>query len=343
MEFAMKTVPVREAAGMVLAHDMTQIIPGKYKGSRFKKGHILTEEDIPVLLDMGKENLYVLDLDEGVVHEDDAAMRIATAGAGAGVSLTASCEGKVEIVADIDGLLKVDREMLLTLNSNDEIMFATLHSNRLVKKGQVVGGTRIIPLVVEENIVFHAEEILKRGTLISVHPLKQLKVGVVTTGSEVFSGRIKDAFTPVLRKKFAALGSEVVLNVLASDNEDYIVAAITDMIAKGMEMIAVTGGMSVDPDDRTPAAIRRAGANIVTYGTPMLPGAMFLLAYINDIPVIGLPGCVMYNEVSVFDVIVPRLLAGERPTRAEIKELAHGGLCENCKVCHFPNCGFGNV
>lgn len=339
----MKEVLVYDAVGMVLGHDLTQIIPGEFKGSRFKKGHVITAEDIDVLLSMGKKHLFVVDKEETDIHEDEAAMRIATAAAGNGIKLVAPGEGKIELIADCDGLLKIDTALLSQLIDQDEIMFASIHQNQLVKKGQKVAGTRVIPLFVNECIVAWAEKILSRAKMVEILPLQKLKIGLVTTGSEVYTGKIQDAFGPVLKRKFGELGSEVVKQVFADDDENMIADCIKGLIAEGVDMIGVTGGMSVDPDDKTPTGIRKAGGHIVTYGAPVLPGAMFMLAYLGHIPVVGLPGCVMYSRVSIFDLIVPRILAGEIPTRGEIKKLAHGGLCLNCEVCTYPNCGFGKA
>jgi len=339
----MKEIEVEKAVGTVLAHDLTQIIPGEYKGPKFKKGHVITVEDIPLLLSMGKKHLFVVEKDDQDVHEDDAALRIATAACGRGVTLVGPGEGKVEIIAAYDGLLKVNTELLARLLDQDEIMFATIHENRLVKAGDRLAGTRVIPLFVNEAVVKRAEAVCMEGVLIQVKQLKNMKIGVVITGSEVYSGKIKDAFGPVLVRKFGELGSTVVKQLFADDDEEMIADCIKALIAEGVDVVGVTGGMSVDPDDRTPCGIRRAGGHIVTYGAPVLPGAMFMLAYIGNIPVVGLPGCVMYSRASVFDLIVPRILAGEVPSRGEIKKLAHGGLCLNCKDCTFPNCGFGRA
>lgn len=339
----MKEVLVYDAVGMVLAHDLTQIIPGEFKGSKFKKGHVIRPEDIEVMLSMGKRHLFVVDKEETDVHEDEAAMRIAAAAAGKGIRLVAPGEGKIELVAEYDGLLKINTAMLSQLIDQDEIMFASIHENQLVKKGQKVAGTRVIPLFVNESIVTGAEKVLQHGKLVEILPLIKLKVGLVTTGSEVYTGKIQDAFGPVLRRKFGELGSEVVNQLFADDDEDMIADCIKQLIAEGADMIGVTGGMSVDPDDKTPTGIRKAGGHIITYGAPVLPGAMFMLAYIGNVPVVGLPGCVMYSRVSIFDLIVPRILAGEIPTRTDIKKLAHGGLCQNCEVCTYPNCGFGKA
>ena len=339
----MKEVSVYDAVGMVLGHDLTQIIPGEFKGSKFKKGHVIAQEEIEMLLSMGKKHLFVVDKEETDIHEDEAAMRIATAAAGSGIRLVAPGEGKIELIADCDGLLKIDTALLSQLIDQDEIMFASIHQNQLVKKGQKVAGTRVIPLFVNECIVSWAEKILTRCKMVEVVPLNKLKIGLVTTGSEVYTGKIQDAFGPVLKKKFGELGSEVVKQVFADDEEDMIADCIRQLIEEGVDMIGVTGGMSVDPDDKTPTGIRKAGGHIVTYGAPVLPAAMFMLAYIGHVPVVGLPGCVMYSRVSIFDLIVPRILAGEIPTRGEIKRLAHGGLCLNCEVCTYPNCGFGKA
>ena len=337
----MKQVNVQDAVGTVLAHDLTQIIPGEYKGPKFRKGHEITEDDIPVLLSMGKKHLFVLEKDDTDVHENEAAYRIASKAAGENISLSEPSEGKIELRAEVDGLLRIDRERLYKLVAQDEIMFATIHDNVVVRKGQKLAGTRIIPLFVAEAVMQKAEEILADGPLVSIAPLKNMKVGIVTTGSEVYSGLIEDAFGPVLVKKFGALGSTVVKQLFADDDEDMIADCIRQLVDEGMDIIGITGGMSVDPDDRTPSGIRKAGGEVISYCAPVLPGAMFMLSYIGDVPVVGLPGCVMYSRTSIFDLIVPRLLAGERVSKADINRLAVGGLCLNCETCTYPVCGFG--
>ncbi len=339
----MKEIAVEKAVGTVLAHDLTQIIPGEYKGPKFKKGHVITEEDIPVMLSMGKKHLYVLEKDDTDVHENDAALRIASKAAGNGIRLTDPAEGKIELIAEINGLLKIDRERLYKLVAQDEIMFASIHDNIVVREGEKLAGTRIIPLFVAEEVMQKAEALLADGPIIKIVPLKEMRVGVVTTGSEVYSGLIEDAFGPVLVKKFGALGSKVEKQLFADDDEKMIADCIKQLIDEGMDIIGITGGMSVDPDDRTPSGIRLAGGEVVSYGAPVLPGAMFMLSYIGDVPVVGLPGCVMYSRTSIFDLIVPRLLAGEKVTKADINKLAVGGLCLNCEVCTYPVCGFGKA
>ncbi len=343
----MKEIAVEHAVGAVLAHDLTQIIPGQFKGSRYKKGHIIRPEDIEVLLSMGKKNIYVLEMSDQDVHEDEAALRIARAVTGSGIGFQARGEGKVEMFAAEDGLLKINRSLLEALVEDDQVVLATVHENRLMQKGDKIAGTRVIPLFIREEAILRAEELCRQAAergeapVLAVWPLQSKKVGVVTTGSEVYSGLIEDRFGPVLVDKFNRLGSRVFRQVFADDDEEMIAGKIRELLSEGAEMIAVTGGMSVDPDDRTPMGIRRAGGQIITYGASVLPGAMFMLATIGDIPVVGLPGCVMYSRSSIFDLIVPRLLAGELPSKKDMKKLAYGGLCLNCQECSYPHCGFG--
>ena len=338
----MKSVPVQDAIGMVLCHDVTQIIPGKFKGRAFKKGHIIRPEDISTLRDIGKEHVYVWEIEEGFLHEDDAAIRIANAASGEGIALSEPKEGKVELSAASRGLLKVNSDALYHINEIDQVICATLHTNQTVTAGKIVAGTRIIPLVIEENKILQVEKICKTYyPLVAVKPFKHYRVGIITTGSEVYHERIKDTFTPVLHNKFNELGSTVVQQRIVPDSTELIAQAIAEFIGEGVELIAVTGGMSVDPDDVTPAGIKAAGGRIITYGAPALPGAMFLLAYIGSIPVLGLPGCVMYHKTTIFDLIVPRILAGEVIGREDIIKLGHGGLCANCEECRYPDCSFG--
>ena len=337
----MKTVPVQEAVGSVLCHDLTQIVPNGFKGPAFRKGHILREEDISRLLDMGKEHIFVLEMHEGMLHENDAALRMARAVVGKGIEFSGPTEGKIDLVAKEDGLLKVNVDALYEINELAETVLVTLHSNQTVKKARVVGGTRIIPLVIDEGKIRRIEDICRKSApVIEVKPMRSLAVGIVTTGSEVYSGRIKDKFGPVVAGKLKKLGSWVMGQTLVSDRVELIVMALQKFIGDGAEMICVTGGMSVDPDDVTPAAIRGCGARVVTYGVPALPGSMFMLAYLGNVPVLGLPGCVMFNNTSIFDAILPRLLAGEKITRRDMVAFAHGGLCVHCEECRYPNCGF---
>jgi len=336
-------IRVEDAVGTVLMHDMTQIIPGKSKGPRFRKGHIVQEEDIPILLSMGKEHIYVWDHTLGLIHEDEAAERLAKAVTGSGLSLSETKEGKINMVAEKDGLLYVSEETILALNSLEYVVLATLHNFRPVKKGEKIAGTRVVPLMVDEKIILEAERIAREYSepILQIRPLKSHKIGIVTTGSEVYHGRIQDKFGPVLRSKAEKWGSVIIGQSFADDDISMIQGQIHEHLRQGAEMIFVTGGMSVDPDDVTPTAIRGLGAEIVTYGAPVLPGAMFLLAYFDGIPVMGLPGCVMYSRTTVFDLVATRILTGERLTRKDIAQYGHGGLCLECPECTYPHCAFG--
>ena len=343
----MTYIKTEDAVGQVLCHDITQIIPGVKKGPVFKKGHIIQKEDIPVLLSVGKEHLYVWEKHEGILHEDDAAaiLRDICMGNSSEMSASQPSEGKIEISAAIDGLLKINSEKLLAVNSLGQMMIATIHGNTAVKKGDKLAGTRIIPLVIEEEKMKKARELAGDKPLLSILPFKPAKVGIVVTGSEIAKGLIEDAFTPVLEKKLSEYDTQILGQQLTGDDKEKITNAVFDFARKGADIILCTGGMSVDPDDRTPGAIKDTGAEIISYGSPVLPGAMFLLAYLNHnekrIPLMGLPGCVMYAGRTVFDLVLPRILAGEVLTAADLAAYGEGGLCLGCKPCHYPNCGFG--
>lgn len=339
----MEKVKVEDAVGMVLCHDITEIVPGKFKGRAFAKGHIIQQEDIEKLLDLGKRHIYVWDTTKGYVHENDAALRMTKAAVGENIVCSEVKEGKIELRAACDGVLKINLEALYAVNEVDEICFATIHGNKRVTKGTLLAGTRVIPLAVPEEILQHFESICaaQKEPLISVKPFHPAKIGIVTTGSEIASGRIADQFYPVLEEKAKEVGASILGQVFPGDEPEAITKAILDFLTQGADMVQVTGGMSVDPDDMTPAAIRACGGEVITYGTPVLPGAMFLLSYVQGKPVVGLPGCVMYSKRTVFDLVVPRLLTGERLEKRDFVLLAHGGQCQNCAVCTYPNCGFG--
>ena len=343
-KLAMKTIHVHDAVGSVLCHDITRIIPGESKGPVFRKGHVVREEDVEVLLQVGKEHLYVFESLPGMVHENDAAARVISAVSGGNLMCTEPKEGRIDLKAACDGLLRVDVPVLDRINGLGEISVATIHTMQHVTRGRPVAGARVVPLMIEDEKLRQLESFVS-GPVIEVLPLRRARVGVVTTGSEVFYGRIQDAFGPVLRKKFAALGSTVVGQTLTSDEVSMTAGAIRDFLEQGADLIVVTGGMSVDPDDRTPTAIRASGAEVVSYGAPVYPGAMFLLAYAQGaagrVPVLGLPGCVMYHKASIFDLVVPRLLAGIEVTAADVAALGHGGFCSQCEECRYPVCPFG--
>ena len=338
----MKEIRTEEAVGHVLCHDMTQIIRGVTKDARFRKGHIVTEEDIPVLLSMGKETLFVWERTPGMLHEDEAAERMRAMCHGSNMHATAPKEGKIELIADIDGLFKVDVERLEQVNGVDELMIATRHTNTPVRAGDKLAGTRVIPLVIEESRLQEAERLCGPEPLLQVLPYKRKTAGLITTGNEVAKGRIEDTFTPVIVSKLRRYGIEVTHHCTPGDEMQAITAAANEYHAAGVDMVLCTGGMSVDPDDRTPGAIKATGCEIVTYGAPVLPGAMFLLGYFSDgTPIMGLPGCVMYAATTIFDLMLPRIAADDRITKRDLVKLGHGGLCLGCKVCTWPNCGFG--
>ena len=340
----MKLVKTEEAVGQVLCHDMTQIIPGVSKGPQFRKGHIVREEDIPVLLSMGKDQLYVWEKDDTVYHENEAAEILRQVCQGERMEASEAKEGKIELTAACDGLFRVDVERLNQINEIDQVMIATRHSNTPVKKGDKLAGTRVIPLIIKKEKMELVKERAGETPLCEVLPYQIRKAGVVTTGNEVFYGRIQDAFTPVVEKKLAQYGITVEEHVIVGDDKAGITAAIRTMKEQGCELILATGGMSVDPDDQTPGAIKDSGAEVVTYGAPVLPGAMFCLAYFpDDTPVMGLPGCVMYAKTTIFDLMLPRIAAGVKVSRKEITVLGNGGLCLGCGECRWPDCGFGTA
>ena len=338
----MRKISIEDAVGVALCHDITRIIPGKEKGVAFKRGHIITEQDIPALLDIGKKHFFIWSDDEGLVHEDDAALRISNAAKRSGIKLSKPSEGKINFTAQTDGLLIINVEQLFKVNDITEIVFATIHSNTLVKKGQIIAGCRVVPLAITDEKVKMVEQICgETSGIIEIVPTKKMKVGLVTTGSEIFHKRIEDRFGPVVAEKMHKIGSQLVEQIFVDDNIEDIKNAILDFKNKGMDLILTSGGMSVDPDDLTPVGIRESGAEIVSYGAPVLPGAMCLVAYLDSTPVIGLPGCVMYAKVSIFDLLLPKIMAGIRINRSDIVRLGHGGLCMSCKECIYPRCSFG--
>ena len=340
----MKLIRTEDAVGQVLCHDITQIIKGVTKDAVFRKGHVVREEDIPVLLSVGKENLYIWEKTEGMLHENEAAEILRKICQGNGMHPSEVKEGKIELIADIEGVIKIDAEKLNRINSLGEIMIASRHGNFPVKKGDKIAGTRVIPLVIHEDKMKEAEAIGGGEPIFQIRPYEKKKVGIVTTGSEVYRGRIQDTFTPVILEKIAEYGIEGAEHVICDDDHTMITKAIQDMLDLGCNMVICTGGMSVDPDDRTPLAIKNTGADIVTYGTPVLPGAMFMLAYYQgEIPIMGLPGCVMYSKRTIFDLVLPRIMTGEKLQANDLNLLGQGGLCLSCPVCTFPNCGFGKA
>lgn len=338
----MKLIRTEDAVGQVLCHDLTQIIKGVSKGPRFRKGHIVAEEDIPVLLSMGKDQLYVWEKDDTVYHENEAARILCQVSGGENMIPSEVKEGKIELTAACDGLFTVDVERLDAVNEIEQVMIATRHSNTPVKKGDKLLGTRVIPLVIKKEKMELVKKTAGEKPLCRLLPYSLKKAGIITTGNEVFYGRIQDTFTPVVKNKLEQYGIQAEDHITVGDEKEKITAGIRKLKARGCELIIATGGMSVDPDDQTPGAIKESGAEVVTYGAPVLPGAMFCLAYFSDgTPVMGLPGCVMYAKTTIFDLVLPRIAAGVRISRKDITRLGNGGLCLGCEECRWPDCGFG--
>ena len=349
----MKLIQTVEAEGAVLCHDITQIVRGVTKGAIFRKGHVVAKEDIPVLLSIGKDRLYVWEREEGMLHENDAAEILCAMCKGRHMEQSQAKEGKIELRAACDGLLKVDDKGLKAVNGFGQMMIATRHGNFPVKKGDKLAGTRIIPLIIEAERMEAAKKAAEQATgglpILDLKPFVHEKVGIITTGNEVYYGRIQDTFTPVIEEKMKEFDTELMDHAIWNDDDTKITASILDMIEKGADVVVCTGGMSVDPDDKTPLAIRNTGAQIVSYGAPVLPGAMFLLAYYQakerdnprTVAIMGLPGCVMYAKRTIFDLALPRVMADDKITSEELAALGQGGLCLDCPVCTFPNCGFG--
>jgi molybdopterin biosynthesis enzyme MoaB len=339
-----QVVSIEDAVGFPLAHDITEIRPGEFKGPAFQRGHILRDQDLEYLRRLGKNHLYILKLEKDEMHEDDAAEALANALCGPGVGWQGvPREGKIALSATRSGLFKVDVAALLELNLLGDVMCATKHSNSVVKKGERVASTRAIPLVIARSRVEQAVQAAQSAAsgVLRVMPLKRARVGVMITGDEVYSGRIKDKFEPVIRQKVAQYQGLLVDLVFLPDDDARIAEAAHQLIAKKIDVIITTGGMSVDPDDRTRFALKKAGVRDVVYGSAVQPGAMFMIAYLDTVPVLSIPACGIYAATTIFDLIYPRVLAGEKIERRDVALLGHGGLCQKCTVCTFPRCAFG--
>jgi len=340
----MRKVPVEEAVGLTLGYDITKIVPGREKYRAFRKGQVIKDQDIPKLKDMGKEHIYIWESVDNLIHEDEAALRLARLAVGPGLSWNEPNQGRVNIWANQGGLLKVQVEMLNQINNLDEIVFATLHNDRVVAEGQTVAGTRVVPVAVEKETIEAAERICSGlGPIMAIKPFLPLWVAVVTTGTEVNSGRIKDGFARIIRQKIAPFGGRWMGQVIVPDDPVLITQEIRNFVAEGAQFVVVTGGMSVDADDATPQGIRDTGANVIFYGAPILPGSQFMLAYQGHVPICGVPGGALFSRKTTLDLLLPRIFAGDRISRQDIVAMGHGGLCEECAICHFPQCPFGKA
>jgi len=338
-----KTVKIEDAVGLRLSHDITEIRPGEFKGPAFRQGHTVCEDDLCRLQRLGKNHLYVIDLEEDEIHENEAAALMAGALAGEGIVWENNPrEGKIDLYAAHNGLLKVDVPALAAFNLVDEAMCATLHNHTPVKKGEKVAATRAIPLIMKRAAIQRAAAIARQnGPVLSVTPLRQARTALIITGNEIYHGLIQDRFAPILTRKVEALGSEVAAVNFLPDDAQAIALTIRSHLGRGCDLVLLTGGMSVDPDDVTRQGIRLAGAAEVHYGTAALPGAMFLVAYVGQVPVLGVPACALHHPVTVLDLVLPRILAGEHIGKVELALLGHGGLCRDCQVCTYPACPFG--
>ncbi len=338
----MIVLPIEKAVGKPLAHDITRIIPGKSKGPAFKKGHIVAVDDLPILRDMGKSAVYVSEPDSHYVHEDDAARILADSCQIGEFTFEGPSEGRVNIKARIHGLLKINMELLAHVNGSGTTVFSTVHQNTVCFEGMTVAATKIIPVAMDESRFWPVvQEIKDKGPLLKLLPFSRNRIGVVVTGAEVFSGRIKDGSLHILSPKVEALGGEIVSHRICPDREDAIAETISTMAKQGCDVIITTGGLSVDADDVTLSGIVGSGATLVSYGSPILPGAMFALAYLDDIPVLGAPAAIFYYKATALDVLLPRAMAGDTIIREDIVNLGHGGLCLLCKACVYPICPFG--
>ena len=336
----MKKVRVEEAVGMELCHDITAMRDG-FKGAAFKRGHIVTEEDIPKLLDIGKRSIFVWEENAGEIHEEEAAMRMSKMAPVSGAHYTGPSEGKMLLFADTAGMFRVNRSLLEKINHIGDITIATIPDHYPVKKGDRMASMRIVPLVTKESQMLEAERMCTEERLLDLLPYKAKKVGIIITGYEIFSGRIKDKFEPVIREKLAAYPSEILGVTICNDEEKMIAEAAERYLKMGADFLIFTGGMSVDPDDITPSAIRSLGAEIISHGVPAQPGNMTLVAYLGDIPALGVPGAAISLPTTILDVLLPAIFAGEKISREDLLRLGAGGLCQMCKACHYPNCTFG--
>ncbi len=338
----MRKIPVEQAVGHTLCHDMTAILDSGFKGVKFKRGHVITEADIPELLNIGKSHIFVWEPGADEVHEDDAAIAVADAMCGPGLSRSEPSEGKVTITASARGLFCINSEALKKINLVEDYTVATRPGLLPVETGEKVCGARIIPLVTKRANVEKAVELAREGyPVLSVLPYKPLRAGVIVTGSEVYYGRIEDKFIPIMSKKLAYYGAEQLGSVKCPDELPTISAAIDGFLRRGAELILLTGGMSVDPDDLTPTAIRNTGARVVAQGVPMQPGNMLMLAYLGQTLLVGVPGASMHSKTTALDYFLPRIFAGLEIRKEDIAGLGEGGLCAVCSECAFPNCTFG--
>lgn len=339
----MKKVRTEDAVGMVLCHDITEVRDG-FKGRAFQRDHVITQADVPHLLNLGKKHIYIWEENAGEIHEEDAALRLAAMAPVEGASYTGPSEGKMTLTAQRDGLFRVNRPLLDAINQIGQITIATLPDHYPVKAGMKLAGARIVPLVCQESEIAAAERLTAEAhrPLMELIPYREhLRVGIIVTGSEVYSGRIQDKFEPVIREKVGAFQADVLGCIFCDDDLTMLLSAIEKWRTRDAKLIIMTGGMSVDPDDLTPTAIRQSGAQVVTQGVPAQPGNMLTVAYLEDVTILGVPGAAIHAKTTMLDVVLPQVFTGVPFTRQELRSLGAGGLCQTCAQCHWPNCTFG--
>lgn len=336
----MKKIPVEQAVGRTLCHDITKMVDG-FKGPAFRRGHVITEADIEELLNIGKKTVFIWEENAGELHEEDCALRLAAMAPVPGAHYTGPSEGKVLLIADQRGMFRVDTDLLRAVNGIGDITISTLPDHYPAEAGAALASMRIVPLVTKEQQIIDAETLCRGKKLLDLLPYQPRKIGVIITGSEVYSGRIQDKFEPVVRRKMQRYPAEILSVSICDDDLDMIISAARKALDAGADFLIFTGGMSVDPDDLTPTAIRGLGAEIISHGVPSQPGNMTLAAYLGDLPILGVPGAAISLPTTIFDVLLPQIFAGVKLTRQDLINLGDGGLCQRCAQCHFPNCTFG--
>ncbi len=336
----MEKIRVEDAVGKALCHDLTAMYPG-FKGALFKRGHVIEENDIPKLLDIGKKTVYVGEIADDLIHEEDCAILLSESVPVKGAHYEGPSEGKVVLIADTKGMFRVNTDLLDKINSIGDITIATIPDHYRVEKGARLASMRIVPLFTERRQMEEAKKLCLSGKLLDLLPYKEHTAGIIVTGSEIYNGRIKDRFEPVVRKKLDYFPGRISDVRICDDDVDMILTNAKELLAKGADLLIFAGGMSVDPDDLTPGAIKKLGADIISYGVPAQPGNMTLVAYLGDIPVLGVPGAAISLPTTMFDVLLPQIYSGIRFDKNDLIKLSEGGLCQMCKECHYPNCTFG--
>lgn len=336
----MEKIRVEDAVGLRLLHDITAMREG-FKGAAFKRGHLITEEDIPLLLDIGKRFVYAGKPGEGEIHEEDAALRLAAMVQAENVNCSKPSEGKIVLTAQHPGMYRVNTQLLQKLNGIEDVTISSLPDHYPVKKGSKLASMRIVPLYTKEQNIKKAENLCRDDWLLKLLPYRIRKVGVIITGSEIYTGRIEDRFEPVVRNKILQYPADILGVTICDDDMQMIIDSAEAFLEQGADLLIFAGGMSVDPDDVTPDAIERMGAKIISYGLPAQPGNMTLVGYYKKAAVLGVPGAAICLPTTVFDVLLPQIFTGEKFTKEDLIRLGEGGLCQRCRRCHFPNCTFG--